>query len=296
MSGGDDPIGSTMRFKTRFYSDAIRRSDIQHGICRIDGGGISLRAGTQSVAIAFEAVTDLTVGAPPERFSDDIDAVVGIKFRSTDASSVCFIEYDPDHAAVFKHRLFAAILNDARGRIAFGAQRGGRQRDTATKRVTVMINPEQVVFNPHTGGKKAIGLGEIVNLQFGKRTLEGAKRDVIKIDHMRSQTRTTSYLTLTDPRIQRLFNRYIRTEYTKLQAEIEDTAVSEAETQLVIGYYTTHDLKQTMYALTDGNTGRFESIYEEALAHGLVTHPDAGVGLTQKGKLLANTELHAVNS
>lgn len=296
MSGGEDLTGSTASFQTRFYSNAIRRSDIQNGVCEIDGDSISLRAGTQSVDIAFAAVTNLTIGTPPERVADDFTQVVGIKFTPADAERVCFIEYDPDYADVLEYHLFAKIINGATGLVEFGAQKGGQQTDTTAQQVQVVIKPNRVVFKLDTGATKAIALGEIVNIQFGKRTVEKAKRDVIKVDHMKSQTRTTSYLTLSETRLQRLFNRYLRTEYTHLQAEIDDTDVSEAETQLVVGYYTTHDLTQTMHALTDGNTAEFESIYEQALDHGLVTHPDDGVGLTQKGKMLANTELDTVNT
>ena len=71
MRGGDDPAGFTARFQTRFYSTAIRRSDIQNGVCEVDGDSISLRAGTQSVAIAVDAITNLTTGTPPERFEDE---------------------------------------------------------------------------------------------------------------------------------------------------------------------------------------------------------------------------------
>jgi len=296
MRGGDDLAGFTARFQTRFYSTAIRRSDIQNGVCELDGDSISLRAGTQSVDIAVDAVTNLTIGTPPERFEDAFTEVVGIKFSPADTSHVCFIEYDPEYADVFEYHLFAKAINGATGLVEFGAQKGGQQTDTAAQQVQVAIKPDRVVFTPETGDTKSIALGEIVNIQFGKRTIGGAKRDVIKVDHMTSHTRTTSYLSLTQPRLQRLFNRYLRTEYAQLHAEIEETNVSEAETQLVVGYYTTHDLTQTMHALTDGNRSAFESLYEQALDHGLVTHPDDGVGLTQKGKMLANTELDTVNT
>lgn len=296
MSVVGDSTGPTASFQTRFYSNAIRRSDIQNGVCEIDGDGISLRAGSQAVDIEFAAVTDLTVGTPSERFTDELEKAFGIKFRAAGTSRVCFIEYDPEVADVFEYELFAAIINGAAGLVEFGAQKGGQQRDTAAKRVEVAIDPERVVFKLDGSATKSIALGDIVNIQFGKRTLRGSKRDVIKVDHMEFQTRTTSYLSLHEDRLQHLFNRYLRSEYAELQAEIEEADVSEAETQLVIGYYSTQDLKQTMHSLTDGNTSEFESIYEQALEHGLVTHPDDGVGLTQKGKMLANTELAVVNT
>jgi helix-turn-helix protein len=295
MSAGNASSANT-KFRTRFYATAIRRSDIQNGVCKLTDDRLSLRAGTQSVAISFDAVRNLSIGAAPDRVADAFDQVVGIKFRPADTTEICFIEYDPAYADVFAYQLFAKLINGATGVVEFGAQKGGQQTDTATTRVEVAIDPNRVVFNPTTTSSKAIALGEIVNIQFGKRTVGGTKRDVIKVDHMDAQTRTTSYLSLDERRLQRLFNRYLRTEYAQLRAEIEDTAVSEAETQLVIGYYTTHNLTQTMHALTDGNTSKFESLYQQALDHGLVTHPDDGVGLTQKGKMLANTELHTVNT
>ena len=296
MSVAGDSTALTASFQTRFYSNAIRRSDIQHGVCEIDGDGVSLRAGSQALDIAFDAVMDLTVGTPPERFTEDFERIFGIKFIVADTPRLCFIEHDPEYADLFEYQLFAAVINGAAGLVELAAQKGGQQRDTTAEQVQVGINPDRVVFKLESTATKAIALGDIVNIQFGKRTLSGSKRDVIKVDHMESQTRTTSYLSLTEDRIQHVFNRYLRTEYGDLQAEIAAADVSEAETQLVIGYYTTHDLKQTMHALTDGNTSEFESIYEQALDHGLVTHPDDGVGLTQKGKMLANTELAVVNT
>lgn len=296
MSVVGDPTGSTASFQTRFYSNAIRRSDVQHGVCEIDGDSIALRAGSQSLDIPFESVTDLTVGTPPDRLVDEFDEAVGIKFKPGDSQRLCFIEYDPEYAEIFEHQLYAEIINGAAGMVEFGAQKGGQQTDAATKQVQVGIKPDRVVFKIDDTTTKSIALGEIVNIQFGKRTLGERKRDVIKVDHMKSQTRFTSYLSLASSRIQSIFNRYLRTEYAHLQSEIAEADVSEAETQLVVGYYTTHDLKQTMHALTGGNTAEFESIYEEAMEHGLVTHPDDGVGLTQKGKMLANTELDVVNT
>lgn len=292
---GDSPDLSAS-FQTRFYSNAIRRSDIQNGVCEIDGKGVSLRAGSQAVDIAPEDVIDITLGTPPEKFSDDFEQVFGIKFKPAGTPRVCFIEYDPEYADVFGYQLFAEIINGTDGRAELGAQKGGQQTDTTAEEVQVAIKPDRVVFELGTTETKSIALGEIVNIKSGKRTIGERKRDAIKVDYMKSQTRITSYLSLIEPRLQRLFNRYLRTEYADLEAEIAETDVSEAETQLVIGYYTTQNLKQTMRALTDGNRSEFESLYEQAMDHGLVTDPDDGVGLTQKGKMLANTELATVNT
>ena len=292
---GDSPDLSAS-FQTRFYSNAIRRSDIQNGVCEIDGEGISLRAGSQAVDIALDDVIDLTLGTPPEKFTDDFEQVFGIKFRPANTPRVCFIGYDPEYADIFSYQLFAEIINGADGRAELGARMGGQQRNTAAEQVQVAIKPDRVVFKTETTTTKPIALGEIVSIKSGKRTIGERKRDAIKVDYMDSQTRVTSYLSLTETRQQRLFNRYLRTEYADLEAEIAETDVSEAETQLIVGYYTTQNLKQTMRALTDGNTSEFESLYEQAMDHGLVTHPDDGVSLTQKGKMLANTELATVNT
>lgn len=283
-------------FQTRFYSNAIRRSDVQNGVCEVDGDSISLRAGSQSLDIPLDDVTDLTLGTPPEKFDDELEQVFGIKFSPTGGSGVCFIEYDPEYADIFEYQLFAAIINGADGLAELEAQKGGQQTGTDAEQVEVAIEPDRVVFETGSVSSKTVALGEIVNIKSGKRTIGEAKRDAIKVDYMKSQTRITSYLSLIETRLQHLFNRYLRTEYAELEAEIDETDVSEAETQLVVGYYTTQNLKQTMHALTDGNTSEFESIYEDAIDHGLVTHPDDGVGLTQKGKMLANTELDTVNT
>jgi helix-turn-helix protein len=296
MSAVGNSTDFTASFQTRFYSNAIRRSDVQNGVCEIDSDGISLRAGSQALDISLDDVRDLTVGSPPEKLSDDLDRVFGIKFTPGGNPRICFLEYDPEHADIFEYHLFAEIINGADGLVELAAQRGGQQTDADTERVEVAIDPERVVFERDAAPSKPIALGEIVNIKSGKRTIGESKRDAIKVDYMKSQTRITSYLSLIEPRLQHLFNRYLRTEYAELEAEIDATDVSEAETQLVIGYYTTQNLKQTMQALTDGNTSEFESIYEDALEHGLVTHPDDGVGLTQKGKMLANTELATVNT
>lgn len=296
MSAVGNSSDFTASFQTRFYSNAIRRSDIQNGVCEVDGDGISLRAGSQALDISLDDVTDLTVGTPPEKFDEELEQVFGIKFSPAGGSGVCFIEYDPEYADIFEYHLFAEIINGADGLVELEAQKGGQQTDADTERVEVAIEPERVVFELDTTETKTIALGEIVNIKSGKRTIGEAKRDAIKVDYMKSQTRITSYLSLIETRLQHLFNRYLRTEYAELEAEIDETDVSEAETQLVVGYYTTQNLKQTMHALTDGNTSEFESLYEQAMDHGLVTHPDEGVGLTQKGKMLANTELETVNT
>jgi len=296
MSAVGNSTDLTASFQTRFYSNAIRRSDIQNGVCEVDGDSISLRAGSQALDISLDDVRDLTLGTPPEKLSDDLDQVFGIKFTPGGSPRVCFIEYDPEYADVFEYQLFAEIINGADGLAELGAQKGGQQTDTTAEQVQVAIKPDRVVFETETTATKTVALGEIVNIKSGKRTIDESKRDAIKVDYMKSQTRITSYLSLIETRLQHLFNRYLRTEYAELEAEIDETDVSEAETQLVVGYYTTQNIKQTMHALTDGNTSEFESLYEQAMDHGLVTHPDEGVGLTQKGKMLANTELDTVNT
>ena len=286
---------SVTSFQTRFYSDTIRRSDVQNGVCEVDGDSISLRAGSQALDIPLDAVVDLTFGTPPEKLSDEFAQVFGIKFTPAETPHVCFIKHDSDYADIFEYHLFAEMINGADGCVELGAQKGGQQTDADTKRVTVSIDPNRVVFQMDDTATNAIALGDIVNIQSGKRTIGGAKRDAIKLDYMNSQIRVTSYLSLAETRLQHLFNRYLRTEYAELKSEIETTDVSEAETQLVVGYYSTQDITQTMHALTDGNTSEFESIYEQAMEHGLVSDPDDSVGLTQKGKMLANTELQMVN-
>jgi helix-turn-helix protein len=291
MSGAGDDVVLSASWQTRFFTNAIQMSDARKGICELDSDSISLRAGSQSQEIRLGDITDITVGSPPDQFSDEFDEVFGIKFRVSGDSRVCFIKYDADHADVFEHKLFAAVINGASGIVEYAAVEGGRRTDTDSQQVVVTIEPGRVVFDADTGPTKTIQLGDIVNIQTGSRTVGEAKRDVIKVDHMEDETQVTTYLSLIETRIQHLLNRYLRKEYAQLQSELSETEISDSETELVIGYYTTQDLEQTMETLTGGNKHEFESIYEQALDHGLVTHPDDGVSLTQKGKMLANTEL-----
>jgi helix-turn-helix protein len=296
MSTAGNSNGLSASWQTRFYTNAIGMSEARKGICEIDAESISLRAGSQSQTITLDTISDITVGPPPKEFSDEFDTVFGIKFTPSENTRLCFIKHHQDHAELFEYELFAEIINGATGVIEYGAVRGGQQTGASSQQVKVAIKPDGVVFKFDEDPRKNVSLGEIVNLQTGARTVGGSKRNVIKIDHMVNETRVTTYLSLIDGRLQQLLNRYMRKEYAQLQEEISEVTVSEAETELVVGYYTTHDIEQTMRALTGGNKNEFESIYEQALDHGLVTHPDEGVGLTQKGMMLANTELEVVNA
>jgi helix-turn-helix protein len=258
---------------------------------------VSLRTGGKSQRIAFSDILDVTVGPPPERFADVFDKVFGIKFSdSSGTPKSCFIDYTPQHAELFEYQIFANIINGSSGVAKLGAVRGGQQTNASTGRVAVAVDTDRVAFKLASGAIKEISLGDIVNIQTGSRTVGGEKRRVVTVNHMEEQTRVTSYLSLLKERPQNLLNRYLRREYSKLKQELQAVEISEAETELVIGYYTTHDIEQTMQTLTSGDKYRFESIYEDALNHGLVTDPDSGiVGLTQKGRMLANLELEAVN-
>jgi helix-turn-helix protein len=205
------------------------------------------------------------------------------------------MEHDSERAEIFEFELFAKIINGARGVVKWGAMRGGQQTDVTSDQVEVAIKPEGVVVNKQAGSTREIGLGDIVNIQAESRTVDEAKRNVIKVDHMVEKKRITSYVSLINPRIQHLLNRYMRKEYAQLRDEISTTDISETETQLIIGYYTTQDIRETMQTLTGGDKHEFEAVYEQALDHGLVSHPDDGIGLTQKGRMLANVEIESVN-
>jgi helix-turn-helix protein len=292
---GDYSIPETS-WQTRFFTNAVSMSEVRKGICELDSDSILLRAGSQSQDIHLEAITDIINGSPPESFADEFDQVFGVKFTDSGNSRLCFIKYDADYANLFEHKLFAEVIDGARGVIEYGAIKGGQQTDATSQQVKGAVKPDRVIFNSNASPKRTIQLGDIVNIQTGSRTVGEAKRDVIKVDHMENETQVTTYLSLIETRIQHLLNRYLRKEYAQLQADLSDTEVSESETELVVGYYTTQDLEQTMQTLTNGNKYEFESIYEQALNHGLVTHPDDGVDLTQKGKMLANTELAVVNT
>jgi helix-turn-helix protein len=296
MSVTKDDSGLSTSWQTRFFTNAISMSEARKGICEIDGRTISLRAGSQSQTIEFDEIHDITVGSPPEKLAGEFDDAFGIKFTAGGQSRICFLDYDADRVEIFDYHIFEEIINGARGVVEYGAVRGGQQTDASSSQMKIAIEPERVGFNLKTGGEKEIALGDIVDMQAGKRTVGDTKRDVIKVDHMEDQTIITTYLSLVETRIQHLLNRYMGREFNKLQSEIADTEISETETELVIGYYTTRDIEQTMQTLTGGDKYEFESIYEEALDHGLVTHPDDGVGLTQKGRMLANTEIEVVNT
>ena len=101
---------SVTSFQTRFYSDTIRRSDVQNGVCEVDGDSISLRAGSQALDIPLDAVMDLTFGTPPEKLSDEFAQVFGIKFTPAETPHVCFIEHDSDYADIFEYHLFAEMI------------------------------------------------------------------------------------------------------------------------------------------------------------------------------------------
>lgn len=296
MGFGETNTEFSASWQTQLYTNAVSMSDVRKGICDIDSERISIRAGRHSQEIDLGDITDITVGSPPKAFTDDFDDVFGIKFAPGETSRVCFIDHDSQHADIFDYHLFAEIINGASGVVEFGAMKGGQQTDASSQHVQVAINPDRVVFNPSEEQRTELTLGDIVNIQTGSRTVGEQKRDVIKVDYMDEKTRVTSYVSLIETRIQHLLNRYLRKEYAQLQAEISETAITEPETELVIGYYTTQNLEQTVETLTDGNKHEFETIYEQALDHGLVTHPDDGVNLTQKGKMLANTELEVVNT
>jgi helix-turn-helix protein len=291
-----DGSGLSASWQTRFFTNAISMSEARKGICEIDGRTISLRAGSQSQTIEFDEIHDITVGSPPEKLAGEFDDAFGIKFTAGGQSRICFLEYDADREEIFDYHIFEEIINGARGVVQYGAVQGGQQTDASSSQMKIAIEPERVGFNLKPGGEKEIALGDIVDMQAGKRTVGDTKRDVIKVDHMEDQTIITTYLSLVETRIQHLLNRYMGREFNKLQSEIADTEISETMTELVIGYYTTRDIEQTMQTLTGGDKYEFESIYEEALDLGLVTHPDDGVGLTQKGRMLANTEIEVVNT
>lgn len=296
MGVAGDEATLSESWQARIFTDSMEMSEPQRGICEISNDSISIRAGRQSQTIEFNDIRDITVGDPPDSFTDEFDEVFGIKFKPSTKPRICLIEYDPDRVDIFEHRLFAEMINGANGVIELGAMKGGQQRDVSSKQIQVAIKPDGVVFKLQSGSTTEIALGDIVNIQTGSRTVGEAKQNVIKLDHMKDKTRVTSYVSIVETRIQHLLNRYMRKEYAQLREEISETEISQTETQLIVGYYTTQDIDQTMQTLTGGDKYKFESIYEKALDHGLVTHPDDGVGLTQKGRMLANTEIETVNA
>jgi helix-turn-helix protein len=266
--------------------------------CKIQRDKLIINAKIDSVdreIIRFDSISDLTISPPPLAFQDQLFTTVNIKFKRSDSQTkLCLIEYDDEYEQIFKHDIFNQILSGTKAITHFTAKKGGNKTNTSPIKAIVRVGKDTIHFDSKQKHRH-IELGDIVNIKENRRQIGGERRDVLTVDHTANEAVLTSHIHIVEENHQNLFRRYVRREYASLLTEVSDIDPSEAIVELIVGLYTTDDLKQTASALTGNNTAEFESLYQEAIDYGLVTHPSNGTQLTQKGRLLANKELESVN-
>ncbi|MFB6134332.1 MAG: CheF family chemotaxis protein, partial [Halanaeroarchaeum sp.] len=238
--------------------------------------------------IPISSIFDIAYGRAPTELSQFFEDTVSLAFHSEMGKRVALVEGASETVERFTELLFKAIVNGTRVQVNHPARVGGRITDGGFRPATVTLGSGTVNF----AGEETFEV-EISTVSFFERRnrqVTGEERPVLSVRHVPQMETVTTEVAVDSDRKMNVLGRFLRTEYTQLQAELRDITLGEEETEALVGLYSGGD-DASLASILGISSNRVTMLLNGLIEKGLVEEGSDGVALTNLGKLAVSSRL-----
>lgn len=243
--------------------------------------------------IGIDEVFDLAFGSAPGELRRFFDTTVTIGFTTDSGRNVALIEGEDDKVETFTNLLFKAIINGTDALVKHPARIGGRITDNPVTPMTVHLRPGTVAFKGSDAFE--IEVSTVTHFERIAREVQGSERAVLSVRHTPELQAVTSEIALPTDRKMNILGRFLRVEYSQLKEEMEETDLSEQETEALVGLYSGGG-DASLAGMLGMESNQVTMLLNNMREKGLVEDGESGMELTPLGKLAVSSNIEQINT
>ncbi len=283
-------------FQARFDAESEQFDGPAEGRVLLGEAQLVLAASDdKKVKIPLDSVVDINVGSVPQVFDALPGSPVTVAFEEGGRHSVALVAADEDTIRKFSTVLFKAVLNGSSATIKHPEKLGGRVLDTPFQGGILSLQSGKVAFDTNEG-PVSIALDSVVDFSRDSRAIDGTDRPVVVVSHMQNNEAMTTVAATKSNRKLSILGRYLRREYRKLMASLENIELSDPETETLATIYSAGDMGVSLSSVLGIEPKLVKRILHSLHEKGLIESGEEGPVLTSKGQVVVNHYLERVNS
>lgn len=245
--------------------------------------------------ILLSNITSTDPGMVLENFSQFFEEAIAIAYRQNGTQKRAVIGSSADTVAKFRTRLYKLLIGEQTVLAKHPAKRGGRVTNAPALKMTLEIDEDTILLVKDDQTAK-IHLEAVIGFEHERRQFGDKQRLTLTVDHAPSGTTLTTYISLPKKQHLTFLSQFIRQNYSKVVANVNDIHLSETEIQLLASLYTFDGgAKQDRLMLTVNGVDDPDSFVEQLQERQLVTQYQDELHLTYRGEIMITEQVESVN-
>jgi len=247
----------------------------------------------EKLTVPLSSIIDITPESVPQVFDSLPGTPVTIAFRRAGDHRIALVAGEEAAIEKFTTVLFKAVLNGTHATIKHPAKLGGRVLDTEFRGGILSIESDAVRIETEDGPVN-IALDVVTDFSRETRTVDGHDRPVLVVDHINNEAMTTVAATESSRSLS-ILGRFLRREYEKHMASLQELSLSETETEVLTTVYSTGDRDISLSNVLGIEPEQVKRLLHALHDKGLIEAGDNAPVLTSKGQVVVNHYLERVN-
>lgn len=248
----------------------------------------------EQLTVPLSAVFDVRTGSVPKVFDPLPGTPVTVAFERKGSNEVALVASDEATIGKFTTVLFKAILNGTQATVKHPAKLGGRVLDTEFRDSILGVGSDAIEFQTREG-TVTVEPAAVIDFNRERRTVDGWERPAVAVDHMQAGEAVTTVAATDSTRRLSILGRYLRREYDKQMAALQEISLSRLETALLTTIYSTGDHGVSMSGVLGIDADRVRKLLQGLREKGLVEPGENAPVLTSRGQVVVTQYLERVN-
>jgi helix-turn-helix protein len=254
-----------------------------------------LVTGDGKEAILLSNIASTDPGMVLESFSQFFEEAIAIAYRQNGTQKRAVIGGSSNTVAKFRTRLYKLLIGEQTVLVKHPAKRGGRVTNAPALKMTLEIDEDTILLVKDDQTAK-IHLEAVIGFEHERRQFGDKQRLTLTVDHAPSGTTLTTYISLPKKQHLTFLSQFIRQNYSKVVANVNDIHLSETEIQLLASLHTFDGgAKQDRLMLMVNGVDDPDSFVEQLREKQLVTHDQDELHLTYRGEIMITEQVESVN-
>lgn len=281
-------------FVGRFYTDDVEGGEPVTGRVLLSRKRLVLAHDSGKTTVPLSSVFDVTAGFVPNELEEFFDDTVTVAFESAGQKRVAVVEGKGGTVDRFTRILFRVLLNGTTVTVKHPARVGGRVTDASAQQAKLSLKKGAVKFAGRSDSF-TVDLSTVSDIQRTTRSVGGTQRAVLEISHVVDGSALVSVVAVPSNRKTNIFGRFVRLEYSDVQAEVSELTHTEEELEALVALYSTGG-SANLGTLLDADPAQITMVLNSLREDGLVRDGDGETKLTPKGRVAVTTHLERINA
>ncbi len=283
------------KFRAAVVAERAPWEGPRDGTVVVRHGEVAFLANGERHSIPLQSVFDINTGTTPAMFGSLPGVPVTIAYNDGDDRVVAALGAKAEMIEKFTPVIFKTMLNDTLLRIKHPARRGGRVTDATFESALLSVSNQAVTFDTDSR-KIGIEIDAVVGFSREERSADGTQLPTLVVRHLEDGKAVTTLAATESMRTLSLLGRYLRQQYDKRLARLQDLSLTEPEIEALVTLYSTADTGVSFGDVLGLPPKKVRTLLSSLQQDSLVRNTSSGPALTTTGQIVVNQYLERINS